>query len=62
MSEISESLAVSRQYNPAAMTTTLRALLTETLDRSDRYLKSLDTRPVAPRDGAGREGSGRSRS
>jgi glutamate/tyrosine decarboxylase-like PLP-dependent enzyme len=29
-------------------TTNLRALLTETLDRSDRYLSSLDTRPVAP--------------
>jgi glutamate/tyrosine decarboxylase-like PLP-dependent enzyme len=27
----------------------LRALLSETLDRSDRYLKSLDTRPVSPR-------------
>jgi glutamate/tyrosine decarboxylase-like PLP-dependent enzyme len=26
-----------------------RALLTETLERSDRYLKSLDTRPVSPR-------------
>ena len=52
MSEISESRAVSGQYNPATMTTNLRALLTETLDRSDRYLKSLDTRPVAPRDDA----------
>src|SRR3954470_16873220 len=29
--------------------TDLRALLTETLDRSDRYLKSRDTRPVAPK-------------
>ena len=30
----------------------LRALLTEALDRSDRYLKSLDTRPVSPREDA----------
>src|SRR3954470_7080404 len=29
--------------------TDLRALLTETLERSDRYLQSLDTRPVSPR-------------
>jgi glutamate/tyrosine decarboxylase-like PLP-dependent enzyme len=29
-----------------------RALLAETLERSDRYLKSLDTRPVSPRDDA----------
>jgi glutamate/tyrosine decarboxylase-like PLP-dependent enzyme len=29
--------------------TDLRALLSETLERSDRYLKSLDTRPVSPR-------------
>src|SRR4051812_2115664 len=27
----------------------LRALLTDTLDRSERYLQSLDTRPVSPR-------------
>jgi glutamate/tyrosine decarboxylase-like PLP-dependent enzyme len=52
MSEISESRAVAGQYNPSMMTTTLRALLGDTFERSDRYLNSLDTRPVSPCDEA----------
>jgi glutamate/tyrosine decarboxylase-like PLP-dependent enzyme len=49
MSGIGESRAVKEQYHPPSMTTPdLRALLSEALERSDRYLQSLDTRPVAP--------------
>ena len=50
MSGIGETRAVNEQYHPQTMTTNdLRGLLSETLERSDRYLKSLDTRPVSPR-------------
>ena len=53
MSGIGQSRADQREYHPSAMPTNdLRALLSETLDRSDRYLKSLDTRPVSPRPAA----------
>src|SRR3954471_23357816 len=56
MSVSGEIRAVRVDHLPStqqpAMPTDFRALLSETLDRSDRYLKSLDTRPVSPREEA----------
>src|ERR1044071_3101727 len=49
MSSVASQPTNPLTHHPTRSMSDVRGLLTDALERSDRYLKSLDTRPVSPR-------------